>query len=637
MLQSIRDNIQGWIAGVIIVLIAGAFVLWGLQSYLQSGQVEKRQAVVVNGQPISKQALESHYRQLRRWQRSQHKDKKLSAAQLQRLKSYALNQLVQGSVLMQLAATSGFRASTAQIKQMIADTPAFQVNGAFSKQRFVQILAASGLTPQQYIGQLRQKLLIGQLLGGVAVSNFVLPSELDKFYGLTNQKRSFGYFNLPLSHYRHTVKVSAKQIKAYYDQHKAKFKTPDKVKVHYIELSPKQLSKSIQVSQQQLKNYYQAHAMNFSRPARWHVEQIVVPLAANANSAAVKKAMAIAKQWEKSIKAKIITFKSVLAKAKKAGYQTSKQWVSEKDIHPPLRQQLENLEIKGVSAPFRTREGVAIVQLLALQTPEKQSFSKVKAKVEKAVKSQRLEQLLASKTEQLSDLVYTHPSSLEPAAKALGLKVKTSQAITRHGEKQGLFSHPEVLRLVYSDDVLKQGNNSQPLALKNGNLLVVRIAKHFPGHEKPLAELKSGIEKRLRAESAANKAGYDAYQIQSALNKGESPAALAKRYGFTWHKVHGVSVKHHKKHGVPMQALRLAFKTLPSQKDKPVAVTTLIDNKAYIVLMVSKVTDADAGSASKQSRQKLSAALLRIWEQIDAELLIKSAVGSAKVVYPKSK
>ena len=35
MLQRIREKISGWIAGVIIALVAGAFMLWGVQFYFE--------------------------------------------------------------------------------------------------------------------------------------------------------------------------------------------------------------------------------------------------------------------------------------------------------------------------------------------------------------------------------------------------------------------------------------------------------------------------------------------------------------------------------------------------------------------------------------------------------------------------
>ena len=49
MLQTISKHTQGWIAWVVIIIIAAAFVLWGLEYYISQGGSKQSVIATVNG------------------------------------------------------------------------------------------------------------------------------------------------------------------------------------------------------------------------------------------------------------------------------------------------------------------------------------------------------------------------------------------------------------------------------------------------------------------------------------------------------------------------------------------------------------------------------------------------------------
>ena len=57
----------------------------------------------------------------------------------------------------------------------------------------------------------------------------------------------------------------------------------------------------------------------------------------------------------------------------------------------------------------------------------------------------------------------------------LNLKIQTTPLFTRNGTKEEITANPNIIAAAFSNDVLKDGNNSDVIELKNGNLVIPRI------------------------------------------------------------------------------------------------------------------------------------------------------------------
>lgn len=258
------------------------------------------------------------------------------------------------------------------------------------------------------------------------------------------------------------------------------------------------------------------------------------------------------------------------------------------------------------------------------------SFESVKANIEQRLYQQQLNQVLAAKSEQLEDLTYTNPSSLNEAAKALGLEVKLSGLMSRQGIKNDpLFADPKVLSVVFSDEVMKQNNNSQPVELKDGSFLVVRIAQHQLSQNQPLETVRDAIKQRLQKEAGQKKAGMQAYEIQHALETGQSIDSLAKQYHLTW--ITKTLIKRQDKSVVP-QLLTTVFSIAPNRDPAKKAVTSvLLANGDYAIVQLEGLHDADFTQASSVEQEKLRAGLAAHWGELDYQLFTKSVLDKAKI------
>ncbi len=265
MLQKIRDRISGWIAGVIIALVAGAFILFGVEYYFGQSASDQNDAATVNGVAITHDQVSNAFSQLQKQTMSQMQGHPLTDAMTQELKNYALQSLVTQTALFTSFEKEGFVVGLPQVKMMIEQAPEFQDNGKFSEAKLMQTLYQANLTPMQFFNQVQSQWIVNQVTSGISTAAFALPNEVKQVYALMHQKRAFGYVIIPAKKFESTVNVSDADIKNNYTLNQSIYETPAKVSVSYILLSPTDLAKKITVTTEDAKAYYESHAQNFSK------------------------------------------------------------------------------------------------------------------------------------------------------------------------------------------------------------------------------------------------------------------------------------------------------------------------------------------------------------------------------------
>lgn len=163
-----------------------------------------------------------------------------------------------------------------------------------------------------------------------------------------------------------------------------------------------------------------------------------------------------------------------------------------------------------------------------------QPFKDVKDSIEQQLKRQKAQQKIALMNDDLTNLTFTNPDTLEPAAKTLQVKLQESALFDRDGAEKGIASNPAVVKAAFSDDVLQQGNNSDPIALPDGEMVVLRIKNHEASTVPPLANVKDQVEKHLVEQTQQAEAALLANKIEEALKSGTSPEKVAKKNQLNW-------------------------------------------------------------------------------------------------------
>ena len=137
-----------------------------------------------------------------------------------------------------------------------------------------------------------------------------------------------------------------------------------------------------------------------------------------------------------------------------------------------VKDQLFRLRQGDLSLPIRTDRGYVVISVQQILPTHQGTLEEVREKVLTELKQQKAAQLAQSKTTDLERRVKAG-EKFDPAAKALGLDPKTSEAFARSGSVPGLGSGKQ-LSAAFS---LKSGEVGSPLALGSNWVVYLLVEK----------------------------------------------------------------------------------------------------------------------------------------------------------------
>ena len=535
MLQFIRDRAQSWIAWVIISLIIIPFALWGINQYFGGGKEVAAATVngVAIGQPQVQQQVARQQQRLRNMLGANYKPEMFPE---DRIKQQVLQQLIEQQLLAQTASDSGMRISDAALAATIRGVDAFQQDGQFSQEAYERALRVQGYSPASFEAELRHDLLTQQLYNGIARSDFATSAERNALAALRGQQRDIGYLVLPVSNYLGKTSVTDEEVKNYYDEQGKLFMQPEQVKVAYLELSVDAIAKGIDVSEDDIRARYQSQMSSYQTPEERHARHILIKVDKDADKATVDAARAKIEDILKQLRAGA-SFAD-LAKKYSQDPGSAKQggdlgFFGRGMMDKAFEDATFALKTGEVSEPVRSAFGFHIIRLEAIRGGKTESLAQVHDQILADIRNERAEKLYYDKAEQLSNLTYEHPDTLEEAANQLGLKIQHSDWFSRNGGK-GLWANPKVVGAAFSDDVLGKGNNSEAIEVDKSHLIVLRDTDHQVESRKPLEAVREDIVNRLRHDKAVKLARAAASAMVDELRKGADPAAIAKSAKVQW-------------------------------------------------------------------------------------------------------
>jgi peptidyl-prolyl cis-trans isomerase D len=584
MLQAIRERAQGWIAWAIIILISIPFALWGIQEYLGVGG--ERIVAEVNGQEITERELNQRFQEFRMELRE-----RLGQAyrpelfEDSRLRAEVLDDMIRNRLILQASSDMGLRAGDAQVRATILEIPAFQKGGRFDKEAYERAVGYRGMSTAQFEESVRASLMSSQLSQVVAASEITTDRELKEAVSLRRQQRSFGYIVLPVADFRSDDPVTDEQIRAYYDTEQDAFRTPEQVKLDYLVVNRNSdAGGGEEADEAALRELYQERLDSFRTPEEREARHILVTLDADADEAAVQAA----REKIEAIKARLDAGEDFADLAREVSQDPgSAQQGGDlgrfgKGVMDPAFEQAAFALAEGqVSDPVRSSFGYHLIQVTRIIPEKVKPFEEVRDQLAAELRGGEAEQKYFELAETLGNLSYEHPDSLEPAAEALGLEVQHSDWLGRRGGA-GVLSDPRVIKAAFSDDVLRQGNNSELIEVdspEGQEALVVRVAEHQEATVPSLDEVREEIVGILRDQRAQEAAAAAAAAMAERIRQGEQPAQVAGAYRFA-----EPGLVRRDSAEVPSEILAEAF-TLPAPgTDSPsVGVAELHDGGAAVV------------------------------------------------------
>ena len=629
LMDKLREGAQGRIAKIIFWLIILSFALAGVGSYLNTPV--NTDPAEVNGEPITGQALETAYRNERSRMEAQFGE---SFSQLasnpdytKQLRHSVLEKLVDQLVLDQQAHATHIRVGNEQVKETIRTMPEFQnQEGKFDNERYLSLLSQSNMTPAGFSESIRQDLVRQNWIGGLVSSEFALPGEVSTIDALLQQARDVTLYTLPVDHFMKTVQVSDAELDTYYQAHQKQFMSPDQVKISYVLLNAKDLQGEIKVSEQDARDYYDQHADQYRTSERRQVAHILI--AQKDEAAALKEAESLLTQLKSGADfAKLATKHSTDKLSARKGGEL--EWFEKGVMDPEFEKAAFALQKSGdLSTVVKSQFGYHIIKLLGIQPETSKSFDQVKADVEAKVRQDKAHELFLDRQQQLADVSFENPDSLDLVSEKMGLKVVNTDFFSAATATAPL-NDPKVKQQAFSEELREQNINSEVINLNDEQALVLHVTEFKHAAARPLAEVKADVASAVKLEKAQLQVREQAEALLAKLNKGEAIDKELKSLAGKQESRPGVTRMTTDLAAPLMQAL---FRMAKPEAGKSVAELVPQADGDQVILVLTKVTQVDKPSAMKpmlenQLAQGKSGALY--------QALLSQTRADAKISYNK--
>ena len=583
MLTKIREKSQGALAWVILTLICVPFALWGINNYLDTG---KEAAVAsVGDRDFYQRDVNKAYEQYSQNLQGLSVDE-------QTLKTQALQKLIKDEVLLQYVHAEGLVITDDEAREFIKSLPYFQVDGKFSDTQYKTLLSSQRISSGEFVSRIKNALTMEQFQHSIIDSSFASQYDVEGFFKIQNQQRDVDFVAVPLQ--ASAEKPTDEEISTYYQQHQALYQMPEQVSVEYVELILEDIAKKVVLSDDKLKAYYDDQKELFTNPERRKISHILFSI----NDKITEK-----EALEKAVKAKNELQNkdfSVLAAEVSDDKLTAKKGgdlglfnvgVMEKSFEDAA----STLKLGEVSNPVRSAFGYHLIKVTELVPGGVKPFDSVKNDVIQAYQKAQAENAFFEAGEKLTEMSFEHPDSLQTVATNLGVAVKKSSLFTKD-KGEGVAAEDKIRSTAFSEEVL-QGNNSAPVELGVGRLVVVRLLEHKAATKRELSEVKQDVVSELTKQKAQLQTDQKVKKITEKLRAGASIQAIAAE--------NNLSVKAEKglvrgKNKLPETLSNAIFKAAKPLEGKSTIFNVVLPTGERLIVSLSKVTVGTLGEDDKK-------------------------------------
>lgn len=516
MLQSMRDNSQGIIAKVLVGFIIVLFALWGVDSLVGLATAEPPPAEV-NGVEVSKQDLFRGI-ELQRRQILNQMGADADPTQLDDnlLRQSVLNSLIDRAVLLDSAEDAGLFVSEQMLDQMIVATPEFQLNGKFDSNQFEATLRSAGYTPLSYRDLLRKETLIDQQRRAIAASAFVTEAQLNRLLDLSRQTRDLRYIAFQPD--PSLVSVTDAELQAEYQSRQDALRAPEQLVLEYLILERAQFADPEAVSDAEINSAYQQLLADFKGEEERLARHILIEFGEDASAAEAQAAEIRDQLLQGADFAQLAAeYSQDIGSASQGG---DLGYLTRGMFEGAFEDALFALQSGEISSPVETEFGYHLIQLLEVRQTQAPELVDVEADLRERVAMDKSEADYVAALERLADLSFSS-ADLSAPADELGLQIRTAAPLSARGG-EGDFANPKVVRAAFSDTVVKEQLNSDPIELDAGRAMVVHLKEQIPARALSLDEVREQLQSELATQKAQQVAQAQAAELLAKAQAGET-------------------------------------------------------------------------------------------------------------------
>ena len=535
MLDFVRNKQKSIIIKIAFAIIILSFVIGYAMLSSPGGPVgedQSAEAVVVNGQPIAYNDFQSTYSGLYQVYQNIYQDQFTPALEKQlKLAEKTLNSLIDQELLQEEAERQQIKVSGEELVDAIAQIPAFQENGVFNKDRYLQVLAYQRLNSDQFEAMQRSELITAKVREQLQAGVTVTDAEIDKEFRDNNEKVNLNFVSLTPASFEEKVKVTDEALAAYFAEQQEVFRVPEMVSLRYLQFVPERYLDEVTFDDSELEKYYRRHLDKFEILEKVKASHILIKVDEDADDAVREEKKAFAAKLLERAKAgedfaKLARENSddtaSAVNGGNLGYFTRGSMVK------PFEQAAFSMKPGDISALVKTIFGYHIIKVEEYTEPGVRSLAEAMDEVKEGLRQEKAKQLAFEKAMDAYN-INRKTGDLESAAKANELGLKETGPFARDGYIDGIGRNEEIINAAH---LLEENTLAKPVATDDGVILFA-LKERIPSHIPQLDEVKDLVTASYKATEAVKLAKAVAEELVADLADGGSLKKLAKRGKYT--------------------------------------------------------------------------------------------------------
>ena len=397
MISAFRRMIDTWVAKAFFVVMAVAFVSWGVGDVIRNIGTTTW-AAKVGGQTIEGQELQQAYqRQMAQVTRNLPQGQEATPEMRASAAHDVLQQLIAQAALAQELARLHIVTPDAAVRQTVFAMPGFRgSNGQFDRNTFETVLRNNGLSEPRFLDMMRADLSQRQLLEAVSAGAAAPETMLRPVFDARFEKRSADMVEFPFAAAAEPPAPSDAELHRWYDNHPDAYSTPELRRIKAVVLSPETLAKQITISDADLHAAYDQHQAEYVKPAKRSVEVISIGDEA--------KARDLANQWHAN------GDWTAMQKAVQAAGGTAIELsdAAERELPDPgLGKAVFAAAQDAVSEPVKGALGWYVIKVTKATPGSEKSFDEVKDELRKQVLAGKAADLMYDRANKVDNILGT--------------------------------------------------------------------------------------------------------------------------------------------------------------------------------------------------------------------------------------
>lgn len=542
MFDAIRNKSR-ILMGLLVILIIPSFVLIGVEGY---NNRDDRGAVVakIGDIEITQQQWDAmHQQEVDRIRASMpHLDPKMlgsAEARYASLERMVNDRLMAVASEKQILVTSDQRLAN-HLRQDPTIASLRGPDGKLDMDRYRQLAAAQGMTPEMLEAQVRRDLSGQQVLAALQASAMAAQAQSDWALQAFLQRREIQVQRFSPASFVGKVQVTDADLEKFYQTHADRFRSLESADVEYLVLDAASLSKNIQLPEQDIQTYYEQNVQRLTAQEQRRASHILISAAKDAPASEKDKARAKAEALLQTLRKDPKAFAELAKKNSEDPGSARNGGDLDFFARGAMVKVFEDTAFalkKGeISQVVESEFGFHIIQLTDIKQPAKPSLEAMRPQLEADLRQQQAKRQFAEYAETFSNSVYEQADTFKPVAEKLRLQVQQAKGVSRtpSAANPGVLANPKILEALFAEESVSKRRNTAAIELGNNTLVSARLVQYRAPAVRPFAEVKDEVraefvkDQAMRLAKAEGEARLSEWQKQAA-SAAVGPALVVSR------------------------------------------------------------------------------------------------------------